>query len=408
MKKLTVAALAVSSVLASSSVLAASDPVEFHGYMRSGVGISQDDATAASYEKNRLGRLGNENETYGEIQLSKNVFKNDTGKVFRVNSMLSAETKQGTPVYNQDASNNDDLNLAQFNVEGMGVFGEGNGTLWAGKKYYQRHDIHITDDYYWNVSGDGAGVENIEMGPGKLSVAWFEKNYYGALNNTTVNTNLIDIRYAGIPLWDGARLEVGLDAYLNHDTKANDTADADAKNGTMFTAEITQDITGGFNKFVFQGATGGAATEMCWDWYSIGGDEDDRGMRFIDHGVAALSDKIDLSYVVKYVTVDFDNTKDYTSFNAVIRPVYKWDDTMKTELEIGYFDADQSGTDASGQKITLAQAWAAGAGFWARPEIRVYTSYVKNNEGNSFATDNTGAATEDTQMSFGIQAEAWW
>ena len=43
--------------------------------------------------------------------------------------------------------------------------------LWAGKRYYQRKDIHIMDYYYLNNSGNGFGVENIDTGLGSVSVA---------------------------------------------------------------------------------------------------------------------------------------------------------------------------------------------------------------------------------------------
>ena len=42
---------------------ASASAVDFHGYMRSGVGISADGATQ-TYEKNKVGRLGNEADTY--------------------------------------------------------------------------------------------------------------------------------------------------------------------------------------------------------------------------------------------------------------------------------------------------------------------------------------------------------
>jgi len=38
--------------------------------------------------------------------------------------------------------------------------------LWAGKRFYQRKDIHIMDYYYLNNSGYGVGVENIDAGLG--------------------------------------------------------------------------------------------------------------------------------------------------------------------------------------------------------------------------------------------------
>ncbi|MEX0634289.1 carbohydrate porin [Serratia ureilytica] len=44
-------------------------------------------------------------------------------------------------------------------------------TLWAGKRFYQRHDVHMIDFYYWDISGPGAGLENIDLGFGKLSAA---------------------------------------------------------------------------------------------------------------------------------------------------------------------------------------------------------------------------------------------
>ena len=36
--------------------------------------------------------------------------------------------------------------------------------IWAGKRFYQRKDIHIFNFYYLNVSGTGAGIENIPVG----------------------------------------------------------------------------------------------------------------------------------------------------------------------------------------------------------------------------------------------------
>lgn len=39
-------------------------------------------------------------------------------------------------------------------------------TLWAGKRFYQRHDVHMIDFYYWDISGPGAGLENVDLGFG--------------------------------------------------------------------------------------------------------------------------------------------------------------------------------------------------------------------------------------------------
>jgi len=53
--------------------------------------------------------------------------------------------------------------------------------------------------------------------------------------------------------------------------------------------------------------------------------------------------------------------------------------------------------------VTLAQQWQAGNNQWARPAIRLYTTYAKWNE-----KFNAGSAADDNQLTFGAQFEAWW
>jgi maltoporin len=60
----------------------------------------------------------------------------------------------------------------EANVQGKNLIDALPGsTIWAGKRFYQRHDVHMIDFYYWDISGPGAGIENIDLGFGKLSLA---------------------------------------------------------------------------------------------------------------------------------------------------------------------------------------------------------------------------------------------
>ncbi|MCE1741461.1 carbohydrate porin, partial [Enterobacter hormaechei] len=114
-------------------------------------------------------------DVYGEVQLGKEVYNNN-GKTFYVDSMF-AMTSNGSNDW--EGTSDDDANFAlrQFNVQAKGVLDFApEATLWAGKRYYQRHDIHISDFYYWDTSGAGAGIENMEVGSGKLSVAWLRND----------------------------------------------------------------------------------------------------------------------------------------------------------------------------------------------------------------------------------------
>ncbi|MFC3914886.1 maltoporin [Pseudaeromonas sharmana] len=403
---------------------ASASAVDFHGYFRSGVGISQD-GDMQTIAKNKVGRLGNEDDTYSEIQLGQEVY-NKGGKSFYVDSMFAMASNGSN---DWEATNGDgtkvgrdgdgaDFALRQFNVQAKGLFG-GNEVTWAGKRYYQRHDIHIADFYYWNISGAGAGVEQIQAGPGQLSFAWV-RNDRAASEGTGVdgalNVNTLDARYAGIPLWSEASLELGVDYALVNPTDAQDAQNSNLKNGVMLTAELTQALLGGFNKTVLQYGTEGYSKSFAFygdgSWYGAEAQDGADGWRIINHGVVSFGDSWDLSHQLVYgVGNEMWNGNDsWTAMSAVVRPVYKWNDTMKTIFEAGYGkDTNKSvgGAEADGtyQKYTVAQAFAAGKGFWARPELRVFASYVKGGEAMG-PTFNGGQ--DDNTYNFGVQAEAWW
>ncbi|UJF18650.1 maltoporin [Vibrio sp. SS-MA-C1-2] len=449
--KICLTAAAVSAALMSASSFAAAGPTDFFGYMRAGVGVSGANGGQTQYEKNNVGRLGNENDVYGEIGIGKDVFQEDDLK-FRVNSMI-AVTSNGSNDWEGTEGDDAQFALRQFNVESQGILNFApEATLWAGKRYYQRHDIHITDRYYWDISGAGAGVENIEVGPGKLAVAWVRSDNSGDFNSAgaadgpndqSINVNIVDVRYAGINLWSGAQLELGLDYAITNPTSSQN--DLNTNNGLMFTAEMTQSLLGGFNKTVVQFGTEGYAAPMVYggagSWYGVADKDDASAYRLINHGVISLNERWDISHQLLWASTmnDLDKTQDgdVTNFSAVIRPEFKWDAHHKTIFEAGYYnndsgdiestkqvantgthDADddwvpaeyttETAQDSSGQKFTLAQAWSAGDSFWARPEFRLYASYLMDNDNANAFKGGDFKAGDATEWNFGIQVEAWW
>lgn len=408
-------AAAVTAALASQAAFA----VDFHGYMRSGVGVS-DNGDLQINAKNKVGRLGNEDDTYGEIQLGQEVYNKDN-KTFYVDSMFTMKTDFQSRDWEDTSSDASNFALRQFNVQAKNLFGGGE-TLWAGKRFYQRHDIHISDTYYWDVSGAGAGIENISVGPGKLSVAVTRNDPWEAVTGSsdTIDTNVFDIRYAGIPLWTDATLEVGYDFAMANPTDEQDQLNPDINDGHMLTAELTQSMLGGFNKTVVQyfidglaaqGVSYGSGSGSGLQSNSSSGD----GFRIINWGVLPVGEKVEFGHQLIYAQAsDFTEWgtqfDDKDTFSVVVRPMYKWTDVMKTIAEVGYFkdhETQKGSSEAStdGSKFTLAQAWSAGSGFWARPEIRVFASYVQQD--GKFRTDSNGVKQDDA-WNFGVQAEAWW
>ena len=81
----------------------------------------------------------------------------------------------------------------------------------------------MADFYYWNVSGPGAGVENIDVGFGDLSLAWVKSSqtiqYYETEQNVvdnkdqkdSVDQNIIDVRLENIKTNNNGALTLGVD-----------------------------------------------------------------------------------------------------------------------------------------------------------------------------------------------------
>lgn len=419
--------VAIATCIISSSALA----IDFHGYLRSGLGTS-DNGDMQTMNKQRVGRLGNEADTYAEMSLGQEVYNQD-GKSFSFDTMLTMSSGQERD-WEAASDNEAEFALRQANVKAKNLFGK-NETLWAGKRYYQIHDVHLTDFAYWDISGAGVGVEQIDVGAGKLSLAivrndpWDEVDSDGDTSGDEhVNVNTFDVRYAGIPMWQDASLEVGYNfahVNLSDSQKASATTEEPA-DGHMLTGQVVWNVMGGVNKTAIQffadGLTGqatsygngsGSGLEMT----SAGGN----GFRFINHGAIKLGGDFELGHQIVYAKSndfsDFDNdtrvTIEFDSrevFSTVIRPSYHWNDHMKTYVEVGYFkdswtEQNKATETEDGTKFTLAQAWAPSKDWWARPEIRVFVSYLQQDD--NFRPDVNGEPRDDT-WTLGAQAEVWW
>ncbi|GAB3240126.1 maltoporin [Pseudaeromonas pectinilytica] len=409
--KLLASSVAIALALTATSASA----VNFTGYFRSGVGVSQDGSTQ-SWMIPYVGRLGNEADTYTEIGLGQELY-NKGGKTFYVDSMLSMNSDGSNDWEATGDANDATFALRQFNIQAKGLIeASPEAVVWAGKRYYQRHDLHIIDSKYWNVSGAGAGVENIKAGDGAFAVAWIRNDA------DKLNVNYADLRYAGLKPWEGAWAEVGIDYAIGNATDAQDEAATyeDFKNSVMLTAELSQYFaSSGINeKFVLQYADKGLAHNMIdqgGGWYDVwsGDNSDAKGYRFINNGDMPLGDKFYVNYVFTYGKAEkhADWTDNTELISLVGRAHYQWTEIMKTVVEAGTFTKETEYTSGTsykdaGQKYTIAQAWSAGKGFWARPELRVYASYLKDGGDGENLTFN--GSTDDNTMNFGVQAEAWW
>ncbi|ARU92855.1 maltoporin [Tatumella citrea] len=422
-------ALAVAAGILSTQAMA----VDFSGYARSGIGFSGKGGDQRCFQTTGAGskyRLGNECETYAELKLGQELWKQGD-KSFYFDTNVAYSVSQDNDWESTDPA------FREANVKGKNLIDWLPGsTLWAGKRFYQRHDVHMIDFYYWDISGPGAGLEDVDLGFGKLSMAVTRNTESGGsygyiasqLNEVATTNNTFDVRLAGLQTNPGGVLELGVD-YGRADTrKGYHLAEGATKDGVMITAEHTQSIYSGYNKFVLQYATDAMTDSSTGNAIgkSQGSSVYNNGhmIRVIDHGAIDFNDTWSMMYVAMYQNVDRDNNNGTTWYTVGVRPMYKWTPIMSTLLEVGYDNVKSQRTgDRNDQyKVTLAQQWQAGSSIWSRPAIRIFTTYANWNEKWGYNTDsgvNNGLAMNDTstttysrgknnEVAFGVQMEAWW
>ncbi|MGS4820571.1 maltoporin [Raoultella terrigena] len=426
-------AVAVAAGVMSAQAMA----VDFHGYARSGIGWTGSGGEQQCFQATGAQskyRLGNECETYAELKLGKEVWK-EGDKSFYFDTNVAYSVSQ------QNDWESTSPAFREANVQGKNLIDWLPGsTIWAGKRFYQRHDVHMIDFYYWDISGPGAGIENIDLGFGKLSMAATRSSESGgsatfadrdALGNriydNIVPNDVFDVRLAQMELNPGGTLELGVD-YGHTNVPDNYYLQPDAsKDGWMLTAEHTQSMLKGYNKFVLQYATD-AMTSNGKGVPQGGSINNDGTMwRVLDHGAISMGDSWDMMYVAMYQDINLDNNNGTKWWTVGVRPMYKWTPIMSTLLEVGYdnVESQKTGDNNNQYKITLAQQWQAGDSIWSRPAIRVFATYAKWDEkwgyanGDSGTGYTSGVAYNDTsaktfsrgdsdEWTFGAQMEIWW
>ncbi|WP_110654206.1 maltoporin [Salinicola halimionae] len=418
---------------------------EFFGYARSGIGSTSGGGSQTCFKSAGAPakyRLGNECETYAELGLGAQLYQQqDT--TFDFASRVAYVTAQD----NDDESLKDDdnnISLREMYVSGTNVVsGLPGASLWAGKRFYKRHDIHMNDFYYWDVSGPGVGISDIDVGTGKLSFAWTrsEGNDDGdglfPDSGQQISDDTIDARWSDIPVNPGGSLELGVDYGRSslsewqkdyYDDQGVDYDEGDK--GWMGTIEHTQSgWFGGSNTFAVQYATDGIITR---DGNAVGRGtgalrQEGSMWRALDHGHIWLApDKLDMLYALVYEDKDMDDNTGRKWFSAGVRPVYYWSDIMSTAVELGYDriepqsgDVGYDGGDHHLTKLTLAQQWSAGRGAMIRPTIRLFATYAQWNgdaytdarQANSLDTGagpNNVDIDDNNGLTFGAQMEVWW
>ena len=233
---------------------------EFHGYLRSGFGMNSNGGEQVAFKAPGAGakyRLGNETETYAEMILVNNWVQDKTGNSawFKTEALVTAITDNLT---NLDSSHK--FYFREAFAQGGNLFGGWAKpvTVWAGERYYRRHQIYTNDFFMLDMSGYGAGFEDLPLYKGKLAVA-----YIGGAKGTQVSDvgnhakNNWDFRYKDVKMLGG---EGGFWYNRAYGTEVGENGTSLPNHGNAFGFEhVVSEVAGGYQKFTIQYGDGAAA-----------------------------------------------------------------------------------------------------------------------------------------------------
>src|ERR1700733_9445298 len=181
---------------------------EFHGYFRSGYGLNSAGGQQVAFEApgaNAKYRLGNEAETYAELIFVNNWINPDhnSDKMWmKTEAMVEANTTNSANSAGfTNGVGNDQFRFREAFVQVGNVFkSQPNAKFWAGERYYRRQHIEIIDFYPLDMSGYGAGVEDVDLRIGKLATAFVSAarpdilTQNGNLAKSNVDVRLYDLK----------------------------------------------------------------------------------------------------------------------------------------------------------------------------------------------------------------------
>jgi maltoporin len=407
----------------------------FQGYVRAGTGINSDGGQQVAFQAPGAYskfRLGNETETYGELGFDTNWINPDhaDGAWFKTSVKLAVVAHRNNTF---DVLNAIAIREA-YAEAGHVMDSHPETTFWAGQRFYRRKDVHIIDFFFHDMSGYGAGFQDLKVADKiKLAVAYLggaanqDPSKEPVLaNNGKLLKSTIDLRIYDIPAGPGT-LELWLIPTLasNGNLSANDTNNRSGLGGGVF---FFMPFMGGFNEVSAEFGYGGAAN------FSSGIDRSIASGgwlgRIVERATIQANPKLSMMWSVVAQLDNKNGSAGGSTGNTWIsvgaRPVFMTSKYTGIAVEGGFdFVKPETSPNPGGGtslgvlgKLTVAGLIRPAADFWARPELRVFVTAASWNDPikgaggvgsdgnlqpsvNPYANDNFG-------LTAGVQMESWW
>jgi len=395
------AAAAFFFIATTSSAQQEPDGFRFHGYLRSGFGVAEDGKPQEAFKApNTLAkyRLGNETEAYLETTFAYGVRPEDDPKTFFDTRITVSYV---TPTSN---TNNFETTTAlrEAFVLAQGVWHRQEGaTFWAGQRFYDRHDLHMSDFWYRDLSGFGGGLEGVRVGEKpRLAVAWLGGSVNKLTSSGTVPPpgsfqlakNTFDLRLYELPFL-GGKTQLALDySAFAGDTLGFPEGSLLVESNSGWAGAVTHErpfAAGGRNKLTVEYGTG-----IAFDFRAV--------VTPIPGRTFGPGESVDYDDVWQWRMVEdltLDKAGPFTLqlgvlwqelengapvgnrlswYSVGLRPAYYFNRHFSIELEAGYDHSKVSDGGLSGSlyKVTLAPQITPKVAALSRPSLRAYVTWA--------------------------------
>jgi len=400
---------------------------EFHGYFRSGYGLNGKGGSQVAFQApgaDAKYRLGNEAETYGELIFVNNWLNPEHSSErawLKTEVMVEANTTNSATYANfPNNTGNDQFRLREAFVRAGHILqSQPDAKFWAGERYYRRQHIEINDFYPLDVSGYGGGVEDFDVGIGKLAVAFLAgarpdivtQNGNYAKNN--IDVRLYDIRapFGRVGLWfDYAHAKGG----TTQTGSVIPTAD-----GYAFGLRFQRlEWLGGYNTFSVQYGKGAASN------FSTSIDDPNPFLKsserllITEHLLIQPNDRFAVMPIFifqrKRDGQPGHGFNDWASFG--VRPQVFFTKYISLAFEGGFDHTEGFVTTQTGdrqfdgwlRKFTIAPQIGAGRQFFSRPVLRAFLTYASWSNGFRGLVGGVPFEDRTSGLTYGLQAETWW
>ena len=419
--------------------------ISVSGYFRGGFGASNQRGRMTCFQlSNPSGlfskyRLGNECEVWSETHFDIITYVGEDGSVASVHFMPTVFIPNTNIGYSPTStvisplafttSTGATLSFPNLYVDIKGIPWLYGGTAWIGSRYYKRESVYISDFFYWNPSGVGGGIEDINLGKDlRLSYAAFAVDGQpGAVVSGTdpqlpAQTDFgvrNDLQLRGLRPWETGELQLGFQYIADYSNHMSVT-----HGGWGGTLQFVQLVLGGDNKLAVQYGQGagtgfGTLSRFYYPDFSLYVVPSQSRFRVVDvltvQPTPWFGAQLDGVYQLDQIFLG--SPGQYAQWiSAGTRVSWAFTQHAKLLAEVGYDRVTRNNTvpihPQDLAKFTIAPTLTTGRGFMTRPELRLfYTWAVWNDAARTAGIDSGSIYTASNRLSgsiFGLQAETWY